>query len=266
MAGHYRIRLLGDLELWLDGQIVPADAWPGRKVRQLLGILATHRHRVVSSDELIEWLWPNLSVESARNSLWVAISRLRRVLEPDIGKHGPFVFLRTESEGYRFGAAGRCEVDVDTFLALVREGQARQQDGQWAAAVDAYLAAQALYRGDYLAQDPYEDWTIHIRERLLETFLALKVDLATCHLALGRYREALEYAQQALDHDRCRESAWRLVMEAHCRQGERDLALRAFAHCRAILADELNVDPLPETLALRERILHAPHTLSLIHI
>jgi DNA-binding SARP family transcriptional activator len=261
VADHLRIHLLGDLKLWRDDQILPPDAWPRRKACQLLKILVAHRHRAVSSDQLIDWLWPDLSPKSARNSLWVAVSHLRHLLEPEATGRGASSFVLTEPPGYRFDPAGRCAIDVDDFLDGVHRGQEQQRRGEWAAALDAYLAASALYRGDYLAQDPYEDWAIPTRERLRETFLAMKGDLAACLLALGRYREALAHAQQALDRDPCRESAWRLVMEAHYRQGEQDLALRAFAHCRAILAEELGVDPLPETFALHERILQTPATL-----
>jgi DNA-binding SARP family transcriptional activator len=257
-----RLHLLGDLELWRDGESVPPDAWQSRKVRQLLGILVTHRHRTVSSDELIEWLWPDLGLESARNSLWVAISHLRRVLEPGEAGRGASTFILTEPPGYRFDPDGRCQIDVDDFLVQVRAGQEQQRRGEWTAAIDAYLAAQALYRGDYLAPDPYEDWAIPTRERLRETFLEMKGSLADCHLALSRYREALDHARQVLDHDPCRESAWRLVMEAHYRQGEQDRALRAFERCRALLTEELGVDPLPETLTLHERILQTPPSLS----
>jgi len=148
---HLRLHLLGDLELWSDGQIVPPNAWPSRKARQLLGILVTHRHRAVSSEELIEWLWPDLGPESARNSMWVAVSRLRRVLEPELVGRVKSTFILAEPPGYRFDPAGRCEIDVEAFLALVLAGQSCQQEDQWLPAIDAYLAAQALYRGDYLA-------------------------------------------------------------------------------------------------------------------
>jgi DNA-binding SARP family transcriptional activator len=261
MGTHLRIHFLGDLEIWRDGQVVPTDAWPSRKVRRLLGILVTHRHRTVSTDELIEWLWPDLGLESARNSLWVAVSHLRRVLEPGEVRRGRSTFVLTEPPGYRFDAAGQCQIDVDAFLDRVHAGQEQQRRGEWTAALDAYLAAHALYRGDYLAQDRYEDWAIPTRERLREIFLEIKGNLADCHLTLGRYHEALDQARQVLDDDPCRESAWRLVMETCYRQGEQDRALRAFERCRAILAKELGVEPLPETLALRERILKTPPTL-----
>ncbi len=47
-------------------------------------------------------------------------------------------------------------------------------------------------------------------------------------------------------------------MEAHYRAGEQEQALRAFERCRVVLGQELGIDPLPETLALHQRILQTP--------
>ncbi|HES57918.1 MAG TPA: hypothetical protein ENO21_00645, partial [Firmicutes bacterium] len=160
--------------------------------------------------------------------------------------------------GYRFEPAGRCDIDVDTFVGQTQVGRACQQREEWTAAIEAYLAAARCYHGDYLAADLYEDWAIPTRERLYETFLEMEGSVAVCHLALSRTREALDHAHRVLDRDPCRESTWRLVMEAHYRQGDQDRALRAFERCRSVLAQELGVDPLPETLALHERFLHTP--------
>ena len=250
-----RIHLFGPFQVWRDDQLLASAAWPSHKARQLLKILVTQRQWAVSSDALMEWLWPDLSPESARNSLWVAVSRLRRLLEPESSSRGSSTFILSESPGYRFSLAGQCEIDVDAFLAHFREGQEHQHRNEWAAAIAAYRAAEALYRGDYLAEDPYEDWAITTREQLCEAFLETESALAVCHLAQGRYREALVHCHRALARDACRESVWRLAMECYYRAGEQGQALRAFERCRTALARELGVDPLPETVALYERIL-----------
>ncbi len=214
MVPYLRIHLLGDLELWRGSQIVLPDAWPGRKTCQLFKILVTYRRRTVASDELIEWLWPDLSPDSAHNSLWVAVNHLRRLLEPEATGRGASSFILTELPGYRFDPGGRCQIDVDAFLDQAASGREQQRRGEWTAAINSYLAAQALYRGDYLAEDPYADWAIPTRERLRETLLELKDDLAGCYLALGRYQEALDQARQVLDDDPCHERAWRLLNDA----------------------------------------------------
>ena len=258
MANRLRIQMLGPFEVWRDGQRLTSADWSGRKTCQLLKILVTYRQRAVASDEIIEWLWPNLEPESARNSLWVAVSHLRRLLEPELSLRGASSFVLSEPPGYRFDLAGRCDIDVDAFLDRARDGQELQQRGEWVAAIDAYLIAQELYRGEYLAQDPYKDWAIPSRERLREAFVEIEKALATCFLTLGRYREALAHTRLALDQDSCDEGAWRLTMEAHYRAGEQEQALRAFERCRATLRQELGIDPLPETLALHQRILQTP--------
>ena len=86
MACRLRAQLLGPFGVWVDGQALSPAAWPGRKACQLLKILITFRDRTVASDEFIEWLWPDLAPESAYNSLWVALSRLRHLLEPGLAR------------------------------------------------------------------------------------------------------------------------------------------------------------------------------------
>lgn len=252
---HLRVALLGSFRVWRDERLLDPRAWPGHKERQLLKILVTHRQRTVSSDELIEWLWPDLAPDSARNCLWATMSRLRRVLEPEAGARGSYRFILTERPGYRFALAGDCELDVDRFLQQIHEGQVLQNQGDWAAALAAYGAAEALYRGDYLAEDPYEEWATWERERWRSTFFEVEIELARCHLARRATHEALTRCRRVLDHDDCNESAWRLVMECHYLAGEQGQAAQAFERCRTALARELGMDPSSETVALYERIL-----------
>lgn len=251
-----RISLLGRFEVQVEDQVIPPNAWPGHKARQLLKILITHHPQTVASDQLIEWLWPHLTPASAHNSLWVAISRLRRLLEPDTVGARDLTFVVTEPPGYRFEPCGRCEIDVHTFLEAFRSGQRHQERGDWPAAVARFHAAEDVYRGDFLIEDLYEDWAISPRERLREIHLETQSSLATCYITQRRYRQALVHCHRILEQDASHESTWQLAMECYYRVGERGQALRAFERCRAFLDQELGVEPLPETITLYERILH----------
>jgi predicted ATPase len=99
------------------------------------------------------------------------------------------------------------------------------------------------------------DWEAPVRARLRGKRVEAYEDLADAHLALGRPRDASASAELALEIDRTRESAYRRLMTAHYAAGEQDAALAAYERCRRVLADELGVDPLPETMTLHERIL-----------
>ena len=163
-----RIQLFGPLTVWRDERPISKADWSSPKARQLFKILATFRERIVAGDELVEWLWPGLAPDSARNSLWVAVSQLRRFLEPGVTGRGRSAFILSHSPGYRFSSQD-CDIDVDAFLACVADGRAHARAGDIGAAIDAYRAAERLYADDLLTDDPYEDWAIAAREHLRET-------------------------------------------------------------------------------------------------
>src|SRR5262249_11755663 len=141
-----------------------------------------------------------------------------------------------EGDGYSLNiAAGIC-VDVARFDAVARAAERRVQSGDVAKAVQLWLAAAAMYRGDL-----YVSGGIHAmvqRERLRGIFLSLMGCLAAHYFHQRDYRTALSYARRLLAHDPCREDAHRLVMRCHVRLGEGAQALRRFAMCRQILVSE----------------------------
>ena len=90
-------RILGPLEV-VDGD--RRVALGGTKQRALLGLLLLHANEVVSSDRLIEELWGGVGLGDGSKALQVAVSRLRRVIDP--GRRG-----RSRHEPARVRAAGR---------------------------------------------------------------------------------------------------------------------------------------------------------------
>jgi tetratricopeptide (TPR) repeat protein len=223
IAAHLQIHLLGDLQLWRGGQIVPSDAWSSRKACQLFKLLVTHRHRTVSSDELIEWLWPDLNPESARNSLWVAVSHLRRVLEPGKIGRGASTFILTEPPGYRFDPAEHCQIDVDTFLDRVRAGQAYQRRDEWTVAIDAYLAAQTFE-------------TLNWRAMLAGTLLRLGLALQLAGDGVGATAALERVLALSRETHEVYESTYALAAlgELRLAQGEREAGVQALAEATAL--------------------------------
>ncbi|MFO7705426.1 MAG: AAA family ATPase [Halopseudomonas sp.] len=76
-------------------------------------------------------------------------------------------------------------------------------------------------------------------------------------LARGDYQKAQRLARQQLVLEPWREEAHRQLMQALAALGERTAALAQYERCRAILAEELCVEPSPETKHLVERIREA---------
>jgi len=73
-------------------------------------------------------------------------------------------------------------------------------------------------------------------------------------LTEARYDEAIELCQRILDQDNCWERAYRNLMVAYHKLGDRGQVARAYQRCVETLREELDVAPAPETAALYARL------------
>ncbi len=228
-----------------DGSDVLSDEWRTSKTRDLLRLLALADAQPVRVSRLLEKLWPDASEHAARNRLRTAASQIRRTL------HDPTSLVR-ESDGLRLQNA---TVDVHTFRAMAQRTDLASRIGASAEVLDGARAAQVLYRGDFHADDDDSDWAVVERSHLQKIHQGLLCDAAVAALDLGLFREALDLAARTVQLDPTSETAHRVVMQAHAELGEVATALRVFEAYRTHLAEELGVDPSPQTLALHVRLL-----------
>ncbi|MFO7633640.1 MAG: winged helix-turn-helix domain-containing protein [Caldilinea sp.] len=108
-----RIFTFGTLQVVREGIAVTESDWHTRQARQLLKILVTERPRPVSTDLLIEMLWPNSTPHAAATTLRSAINALRNVLEPDRPNRAPSRYIVTQTPGYAFHLSPEIWLDVD---------------------------------------------------------------------------------------------------------------------------------------------------------
>jgi DNA-binding SARP family transcriptional activator len=245
-----RISMLGPFTIRRDDEEIPGAAWGSQQTRTILKVLLTRRNHVVSTDQLIDILWPDDDPDTARNRLHVRISQLRRVL----AQENPSAYILTHKGGYSFNAESDCWVDAVEFEARAQWGRHCQDCENLSEAITTYETACALYRGDFLEEELYEDWTLAERERLRERFLTVLTELAECYARQGRYRRAIARCRQVLAVDACRETVYARLMLYHYHAGEQSQALHTYERCRRILADEMGVEPLPQTTILYEQL------------
>src|SRR4051794_32803555 len=121
-----RFRILGTIEVWDDRRQLRIG---GPKQVALLAFLLLHANRAVSSDALIDALWPRsaLNRDAASKPLQMAVARLRKVLEP-LSAGGRQPTLRTVRGGYLLHVAPG-EVDADAFERHVAAGRQALEAG-----------------------------------------------------------------------------------------------------------------------------------------
>ena len=110
-----QIFTFGTLQVVRGDHLVTESDWHTRQARQLLKILITERPRPVSTDRLIEILWPASTPDAAATTLRSAINALRNVLEPDRPNRAPSRYIVTQTPGYAFHLTPDIRLDIDVF-------------------------------------------------------------------------------------------------------------------------------------------------------
>jgi DNA-binding SARP family transcriptional activator len=245
-------RFFGHFELLCDGEIMPLGR--SGKALTILKYLLANRTRPVSQDHLMGWLWPESNLKKARWSLNSAIHGLRKLLSGCSSSVSTnYVFL--EDGYYRLSPDVRVSTDVDDFDRHHEQGRRLEKESRKQDAAIEYEKAVGLYRGDYLIEDLYEDWTMVERERLANAYIDLLGRLAIYYMGVGQQQESIRACYKVLEKDRCHEDSYRLLMQCYARLGLRARALHQYRMCEQILSQEYGTSPSPETRSLYMRLL-----------
>ena len=249
-----RVHFFGRFELLCDEEAFSL----GHNVRALaiLKYLLAHRGgRPVPQDYLMGWLWPESDPKRARWSLNSAVYALRKLLGGCLSPLSASETVLFEEGCYRLSPCVLLCADTDEFDSHYEEGLSLEEAGRIPEAVVEYEQAADLYRGEYLIEDLYEEWTMIERERLGEVYTDLLGRLAVHYMEGRRLRESVRTCYRILEKDRCDEGTHRLLMECFVRLGQRARALRQYKLCEGALRHEYDLAPSPETQAFHASIL-----------
>lgn len=156
-----RAHLLGSVRLALGDRPLPDRVWPRKSARRLLLLLATADHRLARA-KAQDLLWPERAPTSAANALNLAVSALRRVLEPGLSAGGGSRYLASDAEELGLRPTARPWVDAAAFEALVAAAERGAADDRRAALREAL----DLYGGDLLGAEAAADWAAPRRAQL----------------------------------------------------------------------------------------------------
>src|SRR5437870_12576641 len=152
-----RIELLGRLRAGRDGRLI--TRFQTQKTGALLAYRALHSRRPHPREQLVELLWPDDDEGSARHKLRMALSSLRRQLEPPGVPAGTVILTDRFSAQLNPAAVTTDVAEFDAALqAAARAGSDRERVQLLAEAVEPY--------GGELLPGYYEEWIDAERQRL----------------------------------------------------------------------------------------------------
>lgn len=244
-----RIHLFGRLEISRTPEIL--SAFPTRKSRSLFAFLVLHPDRLVPREVLANVFWKDRPEGAARKCLRTELWRIRGVLD-SVGAGSGLLTIQHDSVG--FHRSDEVWIDVFDFegrlMTLTGDSEVAESRGR---EIRSLEEAVGLYRGELL-EGIYDDWCMEFRERLQGLFLSALGRLMKVHLAGGDWPQACTLGKQILEYDPLDECVHRDLMRGYWEMGNRAAALRQFQVCKDVLAQELSIDPMSETLDLVRKI------------
>jgi DNA-binding SARP family transcriptional activator len=222
------IRTLGRFEVLVAGKPMPPSAWQSRKARDLLRLLVSRRGRPAMREELIELLWADergSGPDKRAHRLAVALSIVRGMLDGTKQSCTDSVVL---ADGSSVALdVTRTVIDLETFMRQAEHGLRLCRDGHPAEGRAILASAERLYTGDFLEDEPYDDWSAMPREQARATYLRVGRSLADCARDLGQTDEAIHYLLRILAMDAYDEQSHRYLIDSYFQAGRHGEARRA---------------------------------------
>ncbi len=246
------VRCLGRFEVRSSWKRV--EQWQSIKAKSVFQYLLARTREPVIKDVLMESLWPECDPRAAGNNLKAAMHGLRQTLSRLFDEKENFHYVLFLQGSYLINPEIELWVDVEDFERHWVLGRGLEKEGKLTEAIREFQLAEALYRGDYFEEEPYEEWTLLRREALRDTYVIILGKLADYSIENADYESCIVYCQKILARDPCREDAYRRLMRCYSRLGQRNRALRWYEICRRTIQAELDTAPDRQTAALYHQL------------
>src|SRR5688572_25835447 len=252
MERDLRIRFLDGFQVAVGPRVISDAEWKLRKAKSLVKLLALAPGYRLHREQVMDVLWPDFDPQSASNNLRKVLHVARHALKGthalNLASSAAIRYLDTQEELLVLGASGSVWLDVEVFEA---SAAAARRPGD----PESYREAIALYTGDFLPEDLYEEWTVRRREELRNAHLSLLVELARLYEARGDAQAAIGVLQQVIEVEPLYEEAHLGLMRLYAMSGQRHQAVRQYQQLREALKQELDTDPDASAQQLYQEII-----------
>ncbi|WP_158735737.1 BTAD domain-containing putative transcriptional regulator [Alteribacillus sp. YIM 98480] len=175
---------------------------------RLLLYLITNRAKKINKEAILDDVFGEGLPQSLNNQFYVALSHLRKTLEPDLKKGKDSRFIKRDGEHY-YLCMKNIQLDADHFNQLLPTNENNPISEQ----VPYLEEAEQLYNGDYLEEFPYEHFLELEREKYRNRYLKTLHTLASYYWEHSQYKQGMAYYEKIITEDPYQEQLYKEFMK-----------------------------------------------------
>ena len=241
------------LRFYLTGRVCAETAttvldesrFPSRQARLLFAYLLCQRAQPILREQLAEALWPEDIPAAWDTALKSLVSKLRQFL----GRLDAGISISSQFGCYQLRLPPGAWIDLEDAHNAMDQAEGLMRSGDFHLAWGPTNVALTIARRPFLLGEDGE-W-VDLKRREIQDLLLRALD---CYVEIclrsGQGALAVQMAAQTVSLEPYRETSYHRLMAAHAAVGNRAEALRVYHRCRALLGEELGIEPSPETETL----------------
>ena len=243
-AAPLHVTCLGAFSVRIGDILVPAKKWRSSKALTIFKYLVLKKG-FTAKETLLELLWPEEEASVTSRRFHVALTTLRKILEPELERGSPSSYIIRQGDSYRLEIGEKGTIDLhDVQRLLDQSNRATGPDKS----MDQLSKAVELYKGQLFEESPYEEWFTSEREALHGRILQALQKLMRVHE--NDLSAAIHYAERALSLDPYAEAVYATLMRHYAAIGDRTNIVRTYQRCVDNISEELGLPLAPETRQL----------------
>lgn len=228
------ISMMGAFAISVFGKQIDDSAWKTKKSKALLKYLLLSRTRV-HKEKLFEILWPDSDKDNIANSFKVALSNLRKAIGQEIVMYkGNLIWINEDV---------KVHIDFKQYEEFIKNGRLYLEKGVLEPAIAEFIAALKIYKGEFMADEPYEEAYIFEREKYHKLQQDVYLSIFEICLKTGKYELGVHFCKKAIAFDKLFEETYRMLIKLELLLGKSIDAIKTYKKCRDTLICELGIEP-----------------------
>ena len=222
-----RICMLGQFNMEFNGIAITINSWKKRKAESILKYLLLNKDHFVHRKTLAELFWPEMDAISALMNLRNVVYEMKRVLsDHGFTNKSEDSLIINQGGGLAINAGRISYLDTDELRALYNQWKSLPPDTPPSKQkIDALERIAAIYKGNFLEEDIYEDWTSFEREKLKAIWLESLFSLSGIYESRQENLKKERLLLQILTFDPFNEEACASLLKLYLRTNQRSRAV-----------------------------------------